>query len=232
LGRRIATPVIDNVAHRFHIVMGDFDIRNKPLHMPTIDIEFSWYRHIAGYRLKDGRVVAKGDEVQGYRPLDDFSTLYKMFADQCRSEKGVIEFINKFGPLSTDPGELIQKKVLGLRGIFGTRGDRVRDVIDNAKLMNRQLAGAMIPQLPLTNIEAVLVPDVGTVRLKLSPSRLIDAIWLQMAQSISSGRDARSCKLCGIPFEVGPGSGRRLDAVFCCDEHRITFNSRARSIKP
>jgi len=30
-------------------------------------------------------------------------------------------------------------------------------------------------------------------------------------------------------FEAGRGTGRRLDAKFCSDEHRIAFNSLKRS---
>jgi hypothetical protein len=89
-----------------------------------------------------------------------------------------------------------------------------------------------IPQIPLTSLEAFLVSSGGSaIRLKLSPSRLIDALWLQMAQSITSGRDLKECLHCGELFEVGPGSGRRLDAKFCKDEHRIAFYNRRRSKK-
>ena len=200
--------------------------------MTTIDLDFTWFRHLQGYRFNSGRIVPKGEDIQSYRPLQDFPTLYKIFVDQCKTEKGVLDFISKFGPLSVSPGNLITQKVLGLRAFMSTRGDLVRDVIDQANLMRRQLDGRMVPQFPLANLEAVLVPDTGTIKLKLAPSRLIDALWLQMAQSVSSGRGVQTCDFCGIPFEVGPGSGRRLDAKFCNDQHRIAFNSRARSIKP
>jgi hypothetical protein len=195
-----------------------------------IDLDFTWYRHTEGYRLKDSRVVPKGESIQSYRPLQDFPTLYKVFVDQCKTERGVREFIDKFGPLSVSPANLITQKVLAMPGLISTRGDLVTEVIEQAKLMNRQLKGHMIPQLPLTNLGAVLVPDTGAIKLKLSPSRLIDALWLQMAQAISGGQSVKECRQCGIPFKVGPGSGRRFDAKFCCDEHRIAFNSRARSL--
>ena len=42
----------------------------------------------------------------------------------------------------------------------------------------------------------------------------------------------RWCLNCETVFNVGPGSGRRSDAVFCCDEHRIRYNSKKRSPKP
>lgn len=39
---------------------------------------------------------------------------------------------------------------------------------------------------------------------------------------------ARQCLFCGDRFAPSE-RGRRADAKFCCDEHRITFNSRRRS---
>jgi hypothetical protein len=40
------------------------------------------------------------------------------------------------------------------------------------------------------------------------------------------------CRHCGTTFPTGPRSGRRLDAVFCCDQHRSRYNSLKRSPKP
>ena len=39
------------------------------------------------------------------------------------------------------------------------------------------------------------------------------------------------CLFCETVFKVGPGSGRRSDAVFCCDQHRIRYNSAKRTPK-
>jgi hypothetical protein len=200
--------------------------------MTTINLDFTWFFDTQGYRLKNGRLVRKGGELKSYRPLEAFPTLFKIFIDKCRTEKGVIFFVSKFGPLITSPGGLITTRVLGLPGFMAAGGDSIREVIQQAKWMAKLLSDhkSDIPQIPLTSLEAFLVSGGGSaIRLKLSPSRLIDAIWLQMAQSITSGRDLRECLHCGELFEVGPGSGRRLDAKFCKDEHRIAFNNRRRS---
>ena len=37
------------------------------------------------------------------------------------------------------------------------------------------------------------------------------------------------CRYCETVFLVGPGTGRRMDALFCCDEHRVRYNSLKRS---
>jgi hypothetical protein len=199
--------------------------------MTAIHIDFTWYFDTKGYRPNRGRLVRKGGKLQAYRPLEDFPTLFRVFVDKCRSERGVVDFISKFGPLNTNPGDLITTRVLGLPGFMAAGGDSIREVIRQAKWMAKLIRDhkSDIPQIPLTSLEAFLLTGSGgEIRLKLSPSRLIDAIWLQVAQSITSGRDLQECLHCGELFEVGPGSGRRLDAKFCKNEHRIAFNNRRR----
>ena len=197
--------------------------------MTTIHIDFTWYFDTKGYEPKDGRIVPRGGKLQDYRPLEDYPTLFRIFIKKCRSESGVIDFVNKFGPLNTNPGNLITTRVLGLPGFMGAGRDSIGEVIRQAKSMAKLVSGykSDIPQIPLTSLEAFLA--TGPIRLKLSPSRLIDALWLQMAQSITSGRDVQQCVHCGELFEVGPGSGRRLDAKYCKEEHRIAFHNRRRS---
>ena len=58
---------------------------------------------------------------------------------------------------------------------------------------------------------------------------LLDALWLQLGQALTVSAKIRQCEHCGNWFEAGRGTGRRLDAKFCSDEHRIAFNSLKRS---
>ena len=83
----------------------------------------------------------------------------------------------------------------------------------------------------LTKLDVRLVGDPGlnSLRFSLSPRSLLDALWLQLAQKLSAGGVIRQCQHCGGWFEAGPGSGRRFDAKFCSDDHRVVFNSRRRS---
>jgi hypothetical protein len=69
----------------------------------------------------------------------------------------------------------------------------------------------------------------GRFQLRILPENLLDALWLQLAQTLASGTNIHACLLCGQFFEVGQGTNKRLDAKFCSDEHRIQFNSRRRS---
>jgi hypothetical protein len=64
--------------------------------------------------------------------------------------------------------------------------------------------------------------------LRLVPRDFLDALRFQLLHEISGGADLRSCMQCGQWFKIGPRS-RRRDAKFCCDEHRVLFNSAKRS---
>jgi len=58
---------------------------------------------------------------------------------------------------------------------------------------------------------------------------LRDALWLQFGQAMMREGQLRLCPHCAHWFETGLGTGRRKDARFCSDEHRVTFNSLKRS---
>jgi hypothetical protein len=194
--------------------------------MPDLTFDFKWYRDTKGYtlvpaktpRLRPGqsllegtakdfvpaRIVRKGGKLQSYRPLEQFEKLFDVFIKMATTEKGVLEFVQKFGPLTNE----------GLRG----HGDVVFDVIEQAREM---LQFAIIPLHPL-NVQITNGPD--GMQLKVSPECLLDALWLQMAQA---GAQSRECRQCRRRFVIG--AGRRRDARFCSDACRIKFNSLERS---
>jgi hypothetical protein len=71
-------------------------------------------------------------------------------------------------------------------------------------------------------------------RMVLTANSLMDGLWLQLGQKVAGLAKFRTCELlsCRQVFEVGSSSGRRLDARFCSDSHRIEFNSRKRTKGP
>jgi hypothetical protein len=77
-----------------------------------------------------------------------------------------------------------------------------------------------------------LVPAYGGKRaldFDLQIYDLESALKFQLFQKLIGQAVLRLCTLCSGWFEVGPGTGRRLDAKFCSDEHRVLFNSRKRN---
>jgi hypothetical protein len=215
-----------------------------------IKVEFELTRDAKGYRVIDGEeaknmpVVAAllnhanpgkppwiarvGGKLVRIGPLNKFETLYKIFAERARTPEGAVNFIRTYGSLT----------LAGQNSI----GDSIPFVINDAKLMYELLSAAAggkkkLLQLlggkrtRISRIEVDLGADLLTeeLELQLSVHSLIDGLWLQAGQAVASGANLRQCQYCHELFETGPGSGRRLDAKFCSDEHRIAFNSHKRS---
>jgi hypothetical protein len=158
-----------------------------------------------------------GGRLAEYEPLDKFPLLFTRFASIPKNTQGVLEFINKFGPLTKD-------------GLDPKRGENVEYLLDASRAMEIIMnASPKFVGFNLGRLTARFEVVDGDVRLKLDALELLNALWLQCAQHLSIGANLRRCQQCNTWFEVGIGTGRRLDAKFCSDEHRILFNSRRRS---
>jgi hypothetical protein len=71
-------------------------------------------------------------------------------------------------------------------------------------------------------------PMTGRPQFKFRPPSLVNALAFEMGEFLTRDAQLRECQRCGAWFESGPGTGRRADAKFCCDDHRIAFNSLKR----
>jgi len=177
---------------------------------------------------KPQRVVPLGGERLMYRPLKKFDQLCKAFSS-LKTADDVLQFIRHYGPLTH-------------AGLDVARGEEVAHVLDHADMFRCWLdAGAhRLKQLKdwlgsegvvLPDLQASLVVDASRMlSLRITPKSLLSGLWLQLAVMLASGEKAiRACSLCGQWFTAGRGTRRRLDARFCCDKHRILFNSLKRS---
>jgi hypothetical protein len=176
------------------------------------------------------RIVRSGGNLIPYRPLSDFEGLFRQFANAAPTPDGILDFIDRFGPL-TRPGlnEQQGEDVSALIGQINAMSDLLNvysrgDKAELAKLLDTDGIG-------LGAIKTALLNDPGTrtPRLQLSVEDLLRAVWLQLGQTLSSGATIRRCEQCGMLFEAGPGTGRRHDAKFCSDNHRVAFNSQKRT---
>jgi hypothetical protein len=186
-------------------------------------------RVLTGGRAKPLYVRRRGGNLESYRPLGAFGSLFEIFAG-LRTEDDVACFVERFGPLTTDgldaeEGELIDGVLAHadtMRDLFlFSTGDRTH----RAKLLSD------LQDLPFAELKVTIGLDAGSKnpKLRLCPASLLDALWLQAAQHLSSGASLRQCRHCSQWFEVGPGTARRVDAKFCSDQHRISFNSFKRT---
>jgi hypothetical protein len=223
--------------------------------MAEISIDFQWHRSQTGYdfvidkwrgdddglvhhpvgirvlphdvRERAGYLIRLPGPLDTYRPLERFERLYKVFANAVWKPSDVVSFVRKFGPLTLD-------------GLDPEIGESVDETVVHAEAMREFLASVTqskrlveMQANPVSNIEAALAldPQTSRPRLQLRPASLRDALWLQLGQAAAGDATLKECAQCGAWFEVGRRSGRRLDAKFCSDEHRIAFNSLKRTKK-
>src|SRR5262245_25252976 len=204
--------------------------------MTQLVVEFDWVRDPKGYRLvetKKGRWVVRNGkghspkDFVNYRPLSKTDLLFKIFASTAITPTGVLKFVQDFGPLTWG-------------GWDPNRGDSVELVISNARHMhqvlscwdtNRRRPSSPLAQPPSATLDAMVIWDPVKKALKweLRPNTFLDALWVQLAQKLTSNIGIRQCEHCGAWFEAGQGTDRRRDSKFCSDEHRISFNSLKRS---
>jgi hypothetical protein len=193
--------------------------------MTDLIFDFTWYKDRKGYRLvpatlparkpgqsvldvavpRPARIVRKGGALEAYQPLK----IDKMFEQFIKlgTEDAVFKFVKAYGPLTHD----------GLRG----RGERVPFVLDQVNEMHKPTG-----VLPLNKLNASIVAKNGETRLRVSPTCLLDAIWLQLAQA--NTRSSR-CPQCREWFLSGIGSGLRAKARFCSAGCRKRYHSLKRS---
>ncbi len=176
-------------------------------------------------------IAVEAAQLEYYEPLERFPRLFTYFASIPKTPEGLLDFVNKFGSLSVYGTPHPDYKYTTEQWVDHF-GDVVEYFLDMARIMEAMLSAPVVNKdLPVAGVTAKLSPDPvdGGLRLKLGVGDLASALWLQFAQHVSSGASLRRCHQCNTWFEVGAGTGRRLDAKFCSDEHRILFNSRRRS---
>jgi hypothetical protein len=239
-------------------VTDHFIIRNKATRRVSFDIDFDWWRDAGGYdlvldcaqegdpdemgyqewlaSLVDGNaavrglIKGRGGGLVKCRPIDQDPGLYRRFA-RCTSVDSLLAFVNKFGLLTVD----------------GKTGDAeaVTTGLSHAETMSNALSATASGQLAafLTrhgqrglawsrlDVDLWFNQRTRQAAFRLKPPTLINALWLQCGQAICGDARLASCGYCGELFEAGPGTGRRNDAKFCSNEHRILYNSRKRTRK-
>jgi hypothetical protein len=185
---------------------------------------------LGGEPSRRNRIVRRGGELLPYRPFEHTGgVLHRIFATLGNSVEGLLEFFTRFGPLTQeglDPncGEDIRFAL--------SSASTMRDVITDSPQNRAQYFSRFGSKgLSWSAIDVALTfnPMTNKPQFRLTPPTLVNALWLELGQALSSDASIRNCLHCGGWFEAGPGTGRREDAKFCSDPHRIAFNSRKRS---
>jgi hypothetical protein len=200
-------------------------------------------------------IVPNSDERVSFRPLDENDMICIAFAALRTSER-LLEFINFYGPLTrTSPqwGDSIAVCLRWARRFYDLLSCK-EDLLSCKEKGSKKLAAVFNSQIRESHVrsyEAVgetLPPDyafgvlnqfIGTadlvadpingVHLRITTDMLIGALWWQLGQKLSGGKNIRTCRHCGELFETGPGTGRHVDATFCCNSHKVRYFSLART---
>lgn len=215
--------------------------------MARIEIELEVEKDEAGYRVLSaqrpaaqglssriltgrapGEYVARaGGELQTIRPLDRYRSLYAVFANLSPEPNAIAEFMSHFGPLTPSFND--------------DDGDSIAYVLNEIETMKSLLEAWQRDRpvfshvakdgIRVSGLSAVLRSDPATDEFTIAyvVNSLLSGLWLQFAYAVAQDRQLKVCRRCGSFFEAGPGTGRRADAEFCSDEHRVEFHSIGRS---
>lgn len=193
-------------------------------------------------------IVPNAEERIGYRPLDEYDLLCVAFS-KLKTPDDLLGFINLYGPLtrsSTVWGDSVAGCLRSSRQFYGLlsykdRGPRKLASVFNAQLRARrarsyEAIGEALPkdydygELNQLIGTADLVADLARgIQIRITTEALIGGLWWQLAQKLSGETSIQVCRHCDAFFETGPGTGRHVDATFCCNEHKVRYFSLART---
>jgi hypothetical protein len=156
-----------------------------------------------------GRIVGNGGKMKPV-DLNQWPKAYEDFAE-LKTPTDLLTFTAKYGPLKRDQ-------------------DAIIFLLDEARQMRECMAGKKGEPYSRT-LTALLYKDrqTGELEIEVTPTSLLDALWLQFQQAQSSDAVFKTCPYCKKSFAAGGNSGRLRNAEFCSPEHRKRFNSLARS---
>ncbi len=187
-------------------------------------------------------IVANGEHSELIKPFAGGGDLCAAFAT-IKSPDELLRFINDHGPLTTVcfPPSPPNEVAASMRRVIG--GEFVAIDLENAKIFRdllrlkaqgdtRRLASCLESDKSVSFRSIGRVELVGDsksgVRLKLCPPDLLAALRYQLGLKLSTAT-LRSCRLCQSVFECGVGTGLRVDAEFCCHDHKVKYFNDERS---
>lgn len=178
--------------------------------------------------LKEAALKRRGGRLITRDPFASNPDLYRRFASASATPKFIAEFMSRYGPLSAD----VHKADGAPANKFIAAAKMMATIILDQDSGRRHLQNVTRGKgIKISKLDAVLRHSESENRLVLvlTPPSLLEGLWLQLAMAVTAGATFRTCRHCGGAFPVGAGTGRRLDAAYCSDEHRVMFHNSARA---
>ena len=180
-----------------------------------------------GKPIRPARIVRRGGKLRPNRPFERVNGLFLPFSKSATTAEGLVEFINRHGPMTREGNE-----ASGEDAIIGIgHAQSISEFLRNYRLDRHSCFATFGEQgLGWSRVDIGLAFNLrtGQPQMKLKPSSLVNALWFEIAASLTGDAPLRACRHCGEWFQTGPGTTRRLDATFCSNDHRVAFNSLKR----
>jgi hypothetical protein len=186
------------------------------------------------------RIVRNGGSLQQYQPAE-IGTLFHEFLLVC-TPADLLRFVKLRGPLTREgfyckaseedfrpPNEFYSSPDEGEGLDIGLDNSGwFRDVLEVKHKPDR--VARSFEKFRLEKYQVEITPDKKHgIRFKFFPENLLDYLILCLAHVVLAPPAYSPCRWCGEFFAKGVGTERRGDAQFCCDQHRIDYNSQKRS---
>ena len=171
------------------------------------------------------------------KPLEMSPVLYGNFAHLNGSPEDFLAFANKWGLLISGPNSLSDDVFFNPETGWHEPVSLWEEELGKIRMgITDRRDGDFIRKwshIKIRDFFAYLYPSSEDgASLRIEPSSLISAMWLQFFQSVASDRTILTCEYCGRWFEAGPGTGKLLRAKYCSDRCRYQFhNERKKAAK-
>lgn len=173
-----------------------------------------WPVDVSGYHIEapphvGPSIVRNGGRLMTDRDVLQCPALYQRLADCEPTGEGALKFVSKYGFLSgtrIETVEFICQQIAIVRSLLNAKNDDDRKALDDwmansgqAIRLHAKLQGEKTPQL------------------FFAPRTLIDAVYLQFFQDLSTSPNLRLCARPGCDewFTFGPGTEHRNTAQYC-----------------
>ncbi len=140
------------------------------------------------------------------------------FAHTRCSAVGVQKFVNKYGLLHGRKAISVDEVVADIRRMRAAirSWEAGRTAGDVSRFVNEFNSTVR----SIITVELAHSVDPVHPQFKIVPLDLCEAMWLQLAQIVSSKQGLKRCDWCPTWFLYGSGTGRRNSALYCSDKCR------------
>jgi hypothetical protein len=180
--------------------------------------------------LRSGTYIVETCGPEDFESYEPSSALFLDFANMPLTAEGALEFASEHGRLGgTVETSVGQRSAEHLDDWFH-HSRRIRELWETCTLaasggekaekLYASIADQITPEIQLAKPAMVCEPDSPRPRVRIVPSSLLTAMYLQLAAAVDENKQFQKCRHCGGHFELSPGVNR-ADKIFCSESCRV-----------